>query len=226
MTDIDSVVPTLLTVPYDIRHHIYDFLIPVGKNVLINTFNYYDQEYLNRDKVVSCYYDHRDIQRIMPVCRQLNREMTPLLYGSNSFSFAPSGLYRQQTERFIPSLRASTKLLLKSMNLVIGTDSRYDNQRVDLIRMLSHMADLPKLKLTIIIIAAPDDAYRGDPHKINAKSLDDSRTIFSARRVKKSDVWEIHGDGTGFELLQKTVEQEGVEFQVVIRRSTWRSYDH
>ena len=106
----------LLRLPYDIRRLIYGFYYPVAKQIRL-TSGPVSKNKTHKGFTI-CRLSSEAIN-LMRVCRQMNGEITAMLYGTNRFFMVPSEPHTRETCQvslhWLHHMRSSTKQMVKKL---------------------------------------------------------------------------------------------------------------
>ena len=138
----------LLTLPCEIRRTIYGFYYPVAKQIKVTPGPFSGKT--TRENFKTCRLSSEAII-LMRVCRQINDEVTAILYGTNAFYmlFEPREpitfyLYRK-SRPWLHGLRSSTKQMVKKLNVHVELPM----DRSFIPRLISGVSVFPTLEIRI-----------------------------------------------------------------------------
>ncbi|CAF9907687.1 MAG: hypothetical protein HETSPECPRED_007230 [Heterodermia speciosa] len=137
----------LLGLPYDIRCQIYETFYPVAKHIKI-TSGPVSEETAHKDSTI-CRLSPEAIN-LMRVCRQINDEITVILYGTNTFFMVPGEPLpvhpSQNSLRWLHDLRSSTKQMVKKLDIHVGLRMN----RSSITEFVSGVSNFPTLEIRVV----------------------------------------------------------------------------
>ena len=150
----------LLKLPLDIRRLIYESYYPVAKHIKLTSGPV--SEKMTHEDFTICRLPFEAIN-LMRVCRQINDEITAILYATNTFSMVPSEsltLHLDQVSlRWLHDLRSSTKRMVKKLDIRVELpmNRSYITELISgvslfptlEIRVVQHLLELKEERMTI-----------------------------------------------------------------------------
>ena len=182
----------LLGMPKDIRLMIYDFYYPVAKHIHL-TFGSTTQSVNAESEEPTDYKLSADGINLMRVCKQLNEEISGVVYGKNSFFMVPSEdlaiaphLSQRNITTWVHHLRASTQQLVKKLDIHI--DLPLDTN--DALWLVYGLSQFPNVEVSVESMKAWLPKARLEQSKALIELF---RGILPAR-AKEHTTWNDRGD--------------------------------
>lgn len=182
----------LLGMPKDVRLMIYDFYYPVAKQVHL-TFGSTTQSLNPKAEEPTVYKLCENGINLMRVCRQLNDEISGVVYGKNSFFMVPSEdlaiaphLSPRNITTWVHHLRPSTQQLVKKLNVHI--DLPLDTN--DSLWLVYGLSQFPNVEVSVESMKAWLPKARLEQSKALIELF---RGILPAR-AREHTIWNDRGD--------------------------------
>ena len=180
----------LLGLPYDIRRIIYDSHYPVGKYVHL-TFGETTRSLHPGMEEPTRYRIDPDGVNLMRVCRQVNDEVSAMIYGKNTFFMVPgehlaiSWLNLRDSTSWLHQLRLPTQQLVKvDIHIELPLD------KTDTLWLTYGLAQLSRVEITIGSMSSWRPKARLDQSK---SLIEFVREIMNARGPLPT-IWNDKGD--------------------------------
>ena len=137
----------LLRLSLDIRRLIYESYYPVAKHIKLTSGPI--SEKMTHEDLTICRLPFEAIN-LMRVCRQINDEITAILYGTNTFSMVPSESLtlrlHQVSLRWLHDRRSSTKRMVKKLDIRVEVPMN----RFFITDLISGVSIFPTLEIRVV----------------------------------------------------------------------------
>ena len=136
----------LLSLPYDVRRLIYEYYFPINEHIHLNSGPISERatpEGSLKSRLPLA------ATSLMLVCKQVNLETTPILYGPNTFFMVANekleSLPYYNSSRWLHNLRIPTRQMVKKLDILVHVPM----ERSLMIGLLSGVAHFPNLEIKV-----------------------------------------------------------------------------